>query len=97
MRRDADHFGDQELALVYVARRLKDALRLEDALTAGGHDYYVEAEPYISGTILRRQRVGAFFYVLPETEDAVRQAMRTAGFEPFDAATSVRPPDRPDR
>ena len=61
MRRDAEHFGDRELALVYVARKLNDALRLEDALTKAEVDYYVEAESFVSGTLLKRQRVGAFF------------------------------------
>lgn len=83
MRREADHFGDRELALVYVARKLKDALRLEEALTSAAIDYYVEAEPYVSGTILKRQRVGAFFYVLPEIEVPVRQTLRDAGFDPY--------------
>ena len=88
MRREADHFGDRELALVYVGRKLQQALRLEEALTAAGLDYYVEAEPYVSGTILKRQRVGAFFYVLPEVETETRRVMQEAGFQPFDTQKS---------
>ena len=39
MRREPEFFGDQELVLVYMARRLKEALRLEKVLAAGALDY----------------------------------------------------------
>ena len=87
MRQEAEHFGEQELNLVYVARKLKDAMRLEDVLTKAGLDYYVEPDQYISGTILKRQRVGAFFYVLPDIDEAVRRIMRESGFEPYTHAS----------
>ena len=90
MRKDPDHFGDRELALVYVARKLKDALRLEDVLTGEGVDYVVEADRYWSGTIFRRERVGAFFYVVPEAEEAARETLRRAGFQPFEEDGSRR-------
>ena len=35
-RRDDEFFGEQELALVYIAKKLRDALRLEEVLTAAG-------------------------------------------------------------
>jgi len=41
MRRDADFFEDRELDLVYIAKKLKDALRLEEVLTQSGLDYAV--------------------------------------------------------
>ena len=65
MRRDADFFGDREMELVYIAKRLRDALRLEDALTKSGVDYAVQTETYVGGMIFRSERVGAFFYVAP--------------------------------
>src|SRR5689334_7012281 len=83
MRREPEHFGDRELNLVYVARKLKDALRLEEVLTSAGVDYAVEPDRYTSGRLFRRERVGAFFYVAPEIEEAVRTTLRSAGFEPF--------------
>jgi len=84
MRRDPEHFGDRELSLVYVARKLKDALRLEDVLTRAGIDYAVEADKYVAGTLFRRERVGAFFYVTPEIEASVRQTLVAAAFKPFE-------------
>lgn len=85
MRREADFFGEQELALVYVAKRLKEALRLEELLTSAGLDYLVETDHYSGGLIFRSQRVGAFFYVAPEMEEPVREAMGRGGFKPYAA------------
>ena len=62
MRQDPDHFGDQELTLVYIAKRLNEALRLEKLLTDAGLDYLVEPDKYAGGVIFRTERVGAFFY-----------------------------------
>ena len=83
MRKDPEHFGEQELCLVYVARKLKDALRLEEFLTIRGLDYVVEADRYKAGMIFRTERVGAFFYVSPADDEAARAAMRQGGFTPF--------------
>ncbi len=69
---------------MYLARKLKDALRLEAALTEAGFDYAVEPDRYWTGRIFRRERVGAFFYVAPEDEGSVRETMRRAGFEPVE-------------
>jgi len=33
MRREADFFQDREMDLVYIAKKLKEALRLESAFT----------------------------------------------------------------
>lgn len=84
MRKDPETYGDRELTLVYVARKLKDALRLEQVLHDAGVDYCVEADRYWSGTIFRRERVGAFFFVLPELEESTRATLRGAGFQPFE-------------
>ena len=83
MRQDAEHFGDQDLSLIYVARKLKDALRLEDVLTGAGVDYLVEAEKYTVGLIFRAERFGAFFYVAPEHDVAARGVLRGNGFKPY--------------
>jgi hypothetical protein len=83
MRREPDHFGDQELALIYIAKRLKDALRLETALTEGGLDYLVEPDKYLGGIIFQSQRVGAFFYVAPGDEDAAKDMLTRSGFKPY--------------
>lgn len=85
MRREPEHYGDRELNLVYVARRLKDAIRLERVLSEAGVDYIVEPDRYWSGTLFRRERIGAFFFVSPEIEDGARETLRRAGFRPFEA------------
>jgi len=59
MRREPDFFEEREMELIYIARRLKEALRLEDALTASAVDYAVEPDTYSGGVIFRSQRVGA--------------------------------------
>lgn len=86
MRQEPDFFGDQELLLVFVAKRLKEALRLEKLLTEAGFDYLVEPDKYSGGIIFRTERVGAFFYIAPEQDEPVREAMHRAGFKPYEAA-----------
>ena len=84
MKQDASFFEGKEPILIYIAKRLRDALKLESVLTAAGLDYGVEADHYTGGIIFRSQRVGAFFYVLPETLEAVRQTMREHGYRPHE-------------
>jgi hypothetical protein len=85
MRREPEHFGDRELVLVYVARKLAHALEVEGILTDGGVDFAVEADKYAAGFIFRSQRVGAFFYVAPEDETKAGETLRAARLEPFAA------------
>ena len=66
--------------LVYIAKKLQDALRLESAFTESGVDYAVEADNYVGGVLFRSERVGAFFYVLPEAAEQAREIMRQQGF-----------------
>ncbi len=84
MRCEPDHFGDQELALLYVAKKLKEALRLEELLTAAGIEYLVETDKYSGGVIFRTERVGAFFYVAPAYAGAAREALARAGIEAYE-------------
>jgi len=86
VRREPEHFGDQELTLVYIAKRLSDALRLEKVLTGANVDYLVEPDKYSGGIIFRSERVGAFFYVNPATEALARDTLRAAGFKPYETA-----------
>lgn len=86
MRREADFFCDQELVLVYVARHLKEALAVEKAFDADALDYAVVPTPYTSGILFRSQRVGAFFYVTPQSAERARALMLERGFKPFDGA-----------
>jgi hypothetical protein len=83
MRQEPDHFGDQELALIYIAKRLNEALRLETLLTDAGLDYLVEPDKYSGGIIFQSQRVGAFFYVAPGDEGAAKDTLGRSGFKPY--------------
>jgi hypothetical protein len=87
MRQSPENFGDRELSLIYVARKLSDALRAEDVLTAAGVDYAVETDQYSAGFLFRKQRVGAFFYVAPEHEAHARAVLRQERFTPFEPAS----------
>lgn len=84
MLQKAEFFGDEELALIYIAKRLRDAKRLEEVLTNRGLDYLVEADTYRGGVIFVSERVGAFFYVRPRDEDLAREVMAGAGYKPYE-------------
>lgn len=89
MKQDAAFFGEGRAELVYIAKKLDDALRLEAILTAAGIDYGVEADNYRGGIIFRSERVGAFFYVLPEALEATHDVMRKNGFRPQEASETL--------
>lgn len=82
MRREPEFFEDREMVLVYIAKKLKEALALEAVLTEAAIDYAIETDHYTGGVIFRTQRVGAFFYVLPEIEEATRRVMIAHGYKP---------------
>ena len=83
MRRNAEFFGDSELDLVYVARRLRDALKLEDLLTQNEIDYAVETGTYTGGFLMRRDLTGAFFYVLPADLEKTREVLERNRYKPY--------------
>jgi hypothetical protein len=84
MRQPPEHFGDQELELIYVAKKLKEALSLEKLLGDAGMDYLVEPDKYRGGVIFQTERVGAFFYVAPTDSAAARALLKTEGYQPYD-------------
>lgn len=83
MKQDASFFEDKEPVLIYIAKKLKDALRLESIFTAAGLDYGVEADEYRGGVVFSTVRTGAFFYVLPESAEAARALMRRNQYQPY--------------
>ena len=85
MRQEPAFFGDRELNLIYIAKRLRDALRLEKTLTEGGVDYAVETDTYRGGIIFATERVGAFFYVEDANVGAAHEIMQRNGFRPWQA------------
>jgi hypothetical protein len=84
MKQDASFFDETEPALVYIAKKLRDALKLEEIFNQAGIDYGVEADHYRGGVIFRTVRAGAFFYVRPESVDSARDIMRQHGYRPFE-------------
>ena len=82
MRKDAEFFGERELELVYIAKRLSEAQALEESLNSAGLDYLVEADQYFGGFIFQKVRIGAFFYVPAEAAAGVRLAMEARGYRP---------------
>jgi hypothetical protein len=81
---DADFFEDKESGLICIAKRLKDALRLEQILTAAGVDYGVEPDRYKGGFIFQSERLGAFFYGPEEAAEAARVVMTGHGYKPHE-------------
>jgi hypothetical protein len=81
MRREAGFFEDQELVLIYMARRLKHALAVEKVLTDHGLDYHLETGPYLSGLLFRTSKVGVFFYSTAEDQARARALLIEHGFK----------------
>ena len=84
MRQEPDFFGETELALIYIAKRLKEALALEERLDEAGLDYLVEPDTYKGGIIFASERIGAFFYVRPDEVDRAHSILRENRYKPYD-------------
>jgi hypothetical protein len=84
MKQDASYFSDKSPELIYIAKKLRDALRLESVFTEAGIDYGVETDEYKGGIVFSSVRTGAFFYVLPESLPAAREIMLRNRFKPFE-------------
>jgi len=86
MRREPDFFGDQEVDLLYIAKKLREALKLEELLTSSNIDYLVETDQYLGGSIFRRVRIGAFFYVNAAAVASARELLGRNGYRPHQDA-----------
>ena len=84
MRQEAEFFGDQEMDLLYIAKRLRDAQKLEGILDANSLDYAVETDKYQGGVVFLAERVGAFFYVLPSALENARALLKQSGYKPHE-------------
>jgi hypothetical protein len=84
MKQDATYFEGKDAVLVYIAKKLRDALRLESLFTAAGLDYGVEVDEYRGGVVFRTNRAGAFFYVLPDIVEPARRVMLDHGYKPHE-------------
>ena len=56
VKQEPSFFDGKDPVLVYIAKRLKDALRLEGVLTEAGVDFGVEADEYRAGVVFRTVR-----------------------------------------
>jgi len=83
MKQEASFFENREAILIFIAKKLRDATRLESVLTEAQVDYGVEADEYRGGVVFASTRIGAFFYVLPEAVEAARAIMERAGLKPY--------------
>jgi hypothetical protein len=72
-----------ESKLIYIAKRLADGERLEAVFTKAGIEYEVEPDTFQGGVIFRSTRVGAFFYVTPESWERAAAVMSENGFTPL--------------
>jgi len=82
MKQEASYFNNREAVLIYIAKKLREATRLESVFTEAGVDYGVEADEYRGGVVFTTTRIGAFFYVVPEAVTAARETMERHGFKP---------------
>lgn len=84
MQQPADYFEDTELELIFIAKKLKEALKIEEALTAAGIEYAVEPDTYRGGIIFASERIGAFFYVPPEAAAQAKDVLRAHRYKPYE-------------
>jgi hypothetical protein len=91
MKQEAAFFEGKDPVLIYIAKRLRDALRLEGILSSTGLDYGVEADEYRGGVLFRSVRVGAFFYVLPEMVETAHEILRRNGYRPHVQGQDAHP------
>jgi hypothetical protein len=82
MRREPEWFGEDEVELVQLSRKLREAKNVEAALDEAGIDYAVEADKYQATFLLvfPTERYGAFFYVRPPDAARAREHLRAKGF-----------------
>jgi len=76
-----DDFGDKDVSRIYLAGRLAEAKRVEEALSDNNIDYAVEVEPYVATfAVLSFGEYGrAAFYVLAGQADFCRRVLAEAG------------------
>lgn len=84
MRQPPEFFGEQDLDLIYIAKKLADAKRLEALLDDAALDYLVEPDTYKGGLIFPSERIGAFFYVAPERTESARATLALSGYKAYD-------------
>lgn len=84
MRCELEFFNGAELHLLYMARRLREALAVETLLGQAEIEYFVEPGPYQGGFLFTRELTGAYFYVLPADLPRAREIMVRNKYKPYE-------------
>jgi hypothetical protein len=84
MRREPEFFKEEEIELIYIAKKLADALAVEELFTSFDVDYVVQTSEYYSGMIFQKLRTGAFFYVDREWVKYTRQLLEQNGRKAYE-------------
>lgn len=84
MRQNEEFFGEQELVLIYIAKRLREAKKIEGMFDAAELEYLVEPDSYRGGVLFVRELIGAFFYVADAQAEAARSCLRAASIKPYE-------------
>ena len=84
MQREVEFIGVTDRSLLYVAKKLKEALALEEVLTNAEIDYLVEPDTYRGGIIFVSERIGAFFYVDPGKLEEAQGVLRANKYKPYE-------------
>ena len=82
MRQDTEFFGEDDVELVHLSRKLREAKAVEAALDEAGIDYAVEPDRYAATVlfVFPTERIGAFFYVRPADAARARETLRERKF-----------------
>ena len=91
MRQSEEFFGATSLELLHIAKRLKEAQRVEGVLNEAGIDYLVEVDTYFGGIIFQSARAGAFFYVPAGNRPLAAGALKAAGIKVSESDLSDSP------
>ena len=81
MKRDEDYFGEEELELVHISRKLREARAVEALLTELEIDYLAEARTFRTTLLLviPVDRIGAYFYVRIPEAPGCRETLTARG------------------
>jgi len=84
MKQNEEFFGEEELVLVYIAKRLREARDVEAAFDRAGLNYLVEADTYRGGVLFVRELIGAFFYVREADLESAHSTLRAGRWRPYE-------------
>ena len=75
-RVDSSDFANRETCLIFLARNVREATRVEALLNGQEIDYTIELERYVTGIIVASERSGLGFHVLAGQAEFCRALLR---------------------